>query len=96
MTLTYAQIFQLLIFFCTGLFGMLLHWAKRFARKQTSLNLRAYLTANRSYTIMSVATYVAMFVTMVTSGVDFSTIQSLGNVFGAGYMIDSMLNKDET
>lgn len=89
-----AHDFVLFVF--TGFAGMVVHWAKKWLREQTKLNLFQYLfVANKRYTAMAVLTYVAALAGILAVGiVDYKSSQTLAMAFMAGYMVDSAINKD--
>ena len=93
---TPKEFYGILIFFCLGFLGMVVHWAKKWLRDQTDCNLFCYLfVSNGRYTASSVMTYFAVMAAILAIGkIDYTTAQSLSISFLAGYMIDSALNKD--
>lgn len=85
-----------LIFCLAGLFGMIVHWAKRWVRDETKTHLLSYLfSVQGKYTALSVLTYFGAMAAILAIGVvDYKSSQSLAISFLAGYMIDSAINKD--
>lgn len=85
-----------LLFSFVGFVGMVVHWIKRCLREESKSSLIEYLLVHRSYTLMSIMTYLGAMGALVATGiVDFTSSQSLGLAFTTGYMIDSAVNKDK-
>lgn len=77
-----------------ALIGLVVHWLKRFKRKQTGHNLLKYLRLEAGYTVMSLAGIVISASTIVAAGnVDISDPQVIAMLVMAGYTSDSVLNK---
>lgn len=93
---TPQQFYGFFLFFIVGIFGMVTHWAKKWLREETKTGCFSYLfKVNKRYTAMAVLTYFGAIAALLSLGtVDFSSPQSMGLSFMAGYMIDSAINKD--
>lgn len=87
-----------IVFCIVGLIGMIVHWAKKWLKDETTSNLFAYLFVNQGkYTALSILTYFGAIAGILAIGVvDYTNSQSLAISFLAGYMIDSAINKDAT
>jgi len=86
--------FIVLILF--GFLGLISHWFKRWARKQTEENFISYMVCNRKSSIASITTVIASIVGMLTvagGGVIELSTQAVSTAFLAGYAVDSAVNK---
>jgi hypothetical protein len=84
------------VVFMTGFFGLFAHWLKRWSRGQTESDFWDYMLANKRYSIGSVAGYLGAAATILSSEpiADLYSTSVLGALFAAGYMADSVINKD--
>lgn len=93
---TPQQFYSFALFFIIGFVGMVTHWGKKWLREETKTGCWTYLfRVNKRYTAMSILTYFGAIAALLSLGtIDFTSPQSLGLSFTAGYMIDSAINKD--
>lgn len=79
-----------------ALIGLLLHWVKRYVKKETKNSFVAYLTVEIQYTLASVITVIISASTLLEQNlIDFDSPASISKLLLVGYMIDSVLNKDK-
>jgi hypothetical protein len=79
-----------------ALVGSTLHWAKRYARDQTSRNLFQHLSDFKTYTLMSFGSVLAAVGGILTIIPDtaFDNPVFISQLILSGWTIDSALNKD--
>jgi hypothetical protein len=84
-----------LLYIGFSLLGLMLHWLKRYVKKETANSFKQYLLVEKKYTIISLATVISSSSALVETGaVDVSSPQSLAQALILGYTLDSVLNKE--
>ena len=74
-------------------FGLLLHWLKRWGRKQTQDSFIEYLKVNPKNTFLSIVSLIGSISVVVSSGIEFNDAQTIGTLIMTGYTVDSLVNK---
>ena len=81
-------------YLASGLIGLIFHWYIRYSQGRTNSTFFEYLMVYKSRTIASFMSIFASAAGIFAGSPPDLTMQTLLLAFSAGYMLDSMANKD--
>mgnify|MGYP000016899689 CR=1 FL=1 len=82
-----------LVLLVAGVFGLVMHWLKRWARKQTDNNFWQYMTLHKKHSIASLTSLFAVMAGLISTVDVVLGVPLFATAFLAGYTIDSAVNK---
>lgn len=85
---------QIVYILLIGSLGLILHWAKKYKRKQTTDSLREHIFDNSIYSIGSLSGFILAMITLASQGIDLSEAKDIATIVLSGYSSDSLFNKN--
>jgi hypothetical protein len=84
---------EYLLMFGWAALGAVLHWTKKFRRGQTSASLFEYIKHNPKSSFFALIGLIIPVATVMATGLDVYSNQTIASLILAGYTADSALNE---